>query len=353
MSLSRVWTLVFRDLRLGPRSPLFVWALLMPVLVTFLVQVVFLTLFDPKPRLALCDLGSSAITASVGEMEGIEVTHAASPAEVLKLLEAHDADAGLVLEPGFDEAVKSGERPELTFQLSGESLLSNRIVLGVTMIDLVRQVEARDAPVEVELRTVGEGEALPIFDLMVLFLVLFVLLISGIFVPAFLLVEEREKGTLNAVLVTPTTMGEVLLAKGVLGFTVAIPMAFLTLALNDALRAETLPLLAALAVGAVICIEVGLIYGTLARDAKTLYTLVKTLNLILVGPVIFYFFPDWPQWIAKLFPTWWFIDPLYQLALRGADFADVRGELLVALGVIALLVLPVTLLGRRMERQLA
>lgn len=353
MSIGRILTLLTQDLRMGPRSPIFIWAILTPVLITFILQIVFLTLFDPIPRLGLVDQGHSEITAALKQMEGIDLTLAKSPADLKTLVQRHDVDAGLVLAKGFDEAVRTGKKPMLAFTVAGESRAINRIVLSVTAIDLVRKVENRPDPVNVVLHTTGNRHQLSISKRLVPAIVLFVLIMAGLFVPAFNLVQEREQGTLHALLVTPVRMSEVLVAKALLGLVMALLMAYLTLALNGALAAEPVALLTSLAVAAIVCIEIGLIYGTIAKDAKSLYTLVKTLNLLLIGPVIFYIFPDWPQWIAKLFPTYWFIDPVYRIALRGASLSDVGSDLAVALGIGAALVVPIFFLGKRLQARLA
>jgi len=116
---------------------------------------------------------------------------------------------------------------------------------------------------------------------------------------------------------------------------------------------DPLATIATLTVAAITCIEIGLVYATLAKDAKTLYSLVKTLNILILGPLIFYFFPNWPQWIAKLFPTYWFINPMFEIATRGATLADVWIELCVALGFCVAALIPIALLGRRLQRKLA
>jgi ABC-2 type transport system permease protein len=69
--------------------------------------------------------------------------------------------------------------------------------------------------------------------------------------------------------------------------------------------------------------------------------------------VIFYLFPEWPQWIARIFPTYWFIDPLYRVALQGDGLGDVWWELLVALGLTLAALAAVVALARRMEARLA
>jgi ABC-2 type transport system permease protein len=325
----------------------------MPVLITFLIQVVLLALFDPQPRLGIADLGRSEITTGLEQADGIELTRARSAAELRQLVVDHDVDGGLVLPGGFDASVRAGERPLLELYLSGESRVTHRIVLAVTAIDRVREVEGSPAPVQVELSSVGHGPALPVEDLAVLSVLMFALLVTGTFVPGLLLVQEREHRTLDALLVTPTTIAEILLAKAAIGFTMALVLCTVTLALNGALSAEPLALLATLAVAAILCNEIGLLYGTTAKDAKGLYNMVKTLNVFILGPLIFYFFPNWPQWIAKLFPTYWFIDPLYRIAVQGMALADVWWELAIALGIGAALVGPIVLLGRRMEAKLA
>ena len=87
-----------------------------------------------------------------------------------------------------------------------------------------------------------------------------------------------------------TSPEEIIAAKALLGFLLTTVMAWLTLAINGALTAEPLALLLTLALASVTCIEIGLIYGTVSRDVKTVYSLGKTLNIFILGPLIFFFF---------------------------------------------------------------
>ena len=59
MSLTRAFEVLKKDLQLGPRSPIFLWVLLLPLLITFVLQVTFGDLFDPQPRLGIVDRGGS------------------------------------------------------------------------------------------------------------------------------------------------------------------------------------------------------------------------------------------------------------------------------------------------------
>jgi ABC-2 type transport system permease protein len=350
MSIRRLVALFVRDLGRGPRSPTFLYALFMPIIITLVTKVVMMTLFDPMPRLGFVDLGESEISAAIHQLEGIATTTVESPEVLRELVESNDFDAGLILTPGFDEAVRAGERPKLGLLFSGEGRYTNRIILGVHSVDLIRHVDGRPAPVQVVSQRVG-SVGLPWEDLVVLGIMLWPLLVCSTLVPGLMLAQEREHRTLSALLVTPTTMSEILLSKSLLGFSMAMVMCFVTLAMCGAMPANPLPLFVVLAVSIAMCCELGMFYGTLAADGKAVYNMAQMLNVFLLAPLIFYFFPAWPQWPAKLFPTWWFIDPLYRIAMQGDTLIDVGPQLLVALVFFVALLWPVALLGRRMERR--
>ncbi len=352
MSATRILKVLRKDLRLGPRSPIFLWVLALPLLITLLLQVTFGDLFDPKPRLGIVDQGSSAVAAQAAQLEGIELSMLDDVDDLKTQVEANDLDAGLILQGGFDAAVRSGERPPLEFYVGGESLASNRIILAVTMIDLIREVEGQAPPVDV--RIVSLGDAIdPISVRLVPLIVAYTLVIAAVFLPSFSLADEREKRTLSALVVTPLKLGEIVTAKGILGFILAMAMAVVTLWLNNALTGRPLALIVVLMVAGALLVEVGLIYGTAAKDITGVFTLIKGTAFILLSPTIFYIFPNWPQWIAKLIPTYWVINPVYEVTINDAGLGDVWVELAIGAGVIALMVVPVVFLTRRLITKLA
>jgi ABC-2 type transport system permease protein len=353
MNIIRTIRVIRKDLRLGPRSPVFLWALIYPFIITLVVQVIFGSLFEPKPRLGIVDAGRSQITARAAEMGEIQVSLLDSVDELKQQVEDNDLDAGLFLRKGFDEAVVTGRRPLLEFWIGGKSLASTRIILAITTLDLIREVEGKAPPVHVEIRTLGGDSALPISHRLIPFMVLFSIIISGMLVTSFGLVQERENKTLDAILVTPVRFSDVLAAKAGIGLILAVFSAFLTLVLNGVLGSHPYLLLAGLFIAALMAAELGLIFGTAVSDINTLFTLIKTLNIIILAPVIFYIFPDWPQWIAKIFPTYWIINPIFEITIRNVGLKDVLFDFIVALAIISVLILPIAGLGKRMKTRLA
>ena len=264
MNLTRVLKVAKKDLRFSARSPIFLWALVFPVVITLVVQVVFGSLFDPQPRLGIVDKGGSEITALMSAQDGIDLTLLESASELKRRVRDNDLDAGLVLKKGFDNAVRSGEKPLLELYIGGESLASNRVILAVTTLDMIREVEGKIPPVEVVINTLGDGEDLPISSRLIPLMVLFSLLIAGVFVTAFGFVEEKESKTLDAVLVTPVKMSEILMAKAGIGFILAVIVALATLLLNGALGPRPATLLLALLIAALMSVEFGIVYAIAA-----------------------------------------------------------------------------------------
>ncbi|MDH4139731.1 MAG: ABC transporter permease [Coriobacteriia bacterium] len=352
MSPKLTWKVLRKDLALGPRSPIFLWAIVLPFALTLILQFTFGSLFNPEPRLGIVDGGDSEITAQVEDMKGISLTLLDDAEELKSNVEANDLDAGLILPAGFDQAVKDGERPELQFYISGESYASNRIILSVTAIDLVRGLEGSKAPVTVDVVSYGTA-GLPISVRLTPVIVFYALVMAGIFVTGSNLVEEKEQGTFMAMLVTPARIGDILAAKWMLGTLLASVLAAATLVLNQALGSNWLQVFVVVAVAAGLSSMIGLLMGTFAKDSTIMFGLVKGLGIFLFAPTLFYIFPQWPQWIAKLFPLYWILEPIWRVSILGGSISEVWVELVVAVGITVALVPVIGLVARRVQAQMA
>lgn len=344
-----VRTLLLRDLRLGPRSPLVLWSLILPLFLTVMVRGVFGSLFDAQPRLGIADLGASSLTTQAQELDGIDVSVFPNQEALRDAVADNAVDAGIILPDGFDEAVQAGDRPRLEFLVAGESLAANRILVAVATLDLVRGVAGQEPPANVEVVTLGEA-GLSLDARMVPLLVIMAVAIGGVMAAAAGLVQEKERGTITALLVTPASATDVLVAKGLLGVILATLTGVVTLALNGGFGGSPAMLVLAVFVGAVMMAEVGLLLGSWAKNQNTLFTAWKSGGIFLLFPVFFYLWPGLPQWIPKLSPTYYFLQPIFELAVEGGSAGSVWLELVVAIAICGALVFPVRLAARYLEQ---
>lgn len=320
-----------KDLSVGPRSPVVLFAITLPVILTVVLQLVFGTLFEGKPDLAYVDHGISGVIRELDVAQTVNLHRMDDEADLRSSVRAGFVDAGLILQDNFDEAVRAGLQPELRLYISGESTADARLVVTVSSMDAIRAVEGTGSPINLETIHLGSDDHIPLATRFVPVIAMYAFLVAGLFVPASSLVDERERGTLVALTITPASFGDVLVAKMLFGMILTVVMTLVTLWMNGALGNNASAMIAVILLTSVLWALTGIIVGLLAKSSQALFAIVKGSGALLMAPVVFYLFPDWPQWIARLFPTFWAIDPLWQIMANDAGFADVSSSVLVVL----------------------
>ena len=352
MSLERVGILLGKELWQGPKNFIFVWALVMPIIISLVVSLIFGTLFNEKPKLGVVDEGGSQLVAMAEQLPSVITKEYGSVAEIKQAVESGAVDVGMVLPAGFDSSVMQGEETELTTYIWGESLAKNRIILGATIENLVREVAGQEAPVEIEIITLGDEVSIPWSDRLLPLVVLMAVFLGGLFLPAASVIEEKEKKTLEALIVTPASVGDVFIAKGLMGIILSLFMGVVILVLNQAFGAEPALLVLVLALGAIMAAEVGLLCGALMKDITTLFAVWKLGGILLFGPAIIYMFPQIPQWIGRLFRTYYLLQPIIAISQRGSGWPSIATDVLILVGLDLILIGVVVLVLRR-TRQFA
>jgi hypothetical protein len=121
MKLRNVLVVAAKEASVAPRGLTFLLVLVFPVLITFLVHAVVGDLFTPSPRLGIYDAGASQVVELARRQPGFELTAYPSEGALREAVAAHDVDAGLALQDGFDALIRGGERPMLHLYLSTET----------------------------------------------------------------------------------------------------------------------------------------------------------------------------------------------------------------------------------------
>ena len=351
MSLRRIGVLLSKELFQGTKNFIFVWAIIAPVAISLVVSLIFGSLFAEPPRLGIVDEGNSQLTANAGETTAITVRRFGSTADLRQAVESGSTDMGIVLPADFDTLVKQGEKTLLTAFVWGESSSRSRLILSVTVVNLVREIAGQEAPLEVESITLGDAVVIPWNERLLPLIVLMSVFLGGMFLPATSIINEKEKGTLTALLVTPTTAEDVFLSKGIVGIVLSLLSGLVILLLNQAFGAHPLLLVTVLALGAVMAAGLGLLMGIALKDITTLFAIWKLGGILLFGPAFIYMFPQIPQWIGRLFPTYYILQPIIEISQGGGwETININISILLALD---LLLVGVVALSLRRAKQVA
>ncbi|PKO21757.1 MAG: ABC transporter permease [Chloroflexi bacterium HGW-Chloroflexi-1] len=351
MSLRRIGVLLEREVVRGPKNFLFIFTIAVPLVLTLVVNLVFGSFFSGKPKMGIADQGDSQFVTLAHAVDSIILKEYATDADLKRGVEYGAVDLGLILPAGFDVALAQGQKARVTAYVWGESMLKNRAVLGTTISVLLRQMLGQDAPVEIVTETVGDGENVPWQDRLLPLVVMMTVLLGGIMVPATSLINEKLKRTLRAITTTPATIGEVLTAKGLLGGLLSLVMGVLILLINRAFGIQPLLLVALLALGAIMAATIGVLLGALVKDIDTLFATIKSLGIILYAPAIVYMFPEIPQWIGRIFPTYYMIAPIMEITQRGGAWPDVALETVILVVLVIALIAVAGVVGPRIKMQ--
>ena len=207
MSLKRVGILLGKELLQGSKGFIFIYAIVAPVIISLVFSLIFGTLFTDKPKLGIADEGNSQLVAMTEQLTSVITREYGNVSEIKQAVESGAVDVGIALPADFDSAVIRGEETGLTVYVWGESLAKNRTIAAVAITNMLRELTGQQAPVEIESITLGYEVSTPWKDRLLPLIVIMAVFIGGLFLPATSVINEKEKKTLEALVITPTTIG--------------------------------------------------------------------------------------------------------------------------------------------------
>lgn len=351
MKLSCIKAIARKDAVQAMRNRLVVLGLVFGIIFA-VIYYVFPSTVEETFDVALYDGSSSQLFPPVGEleMEGMRIIFFTSGEEFEKAVEEEDYVAGIALPENFDSQLLSGKQPTVSLYFKSDVPESVRSSIQYFIQMTIEYVTLGKQPTDVETEMLGEdmaGKHIPLREQAVpLFLVM--ALMMEMWTISTLIVEESAFGTMRAVLVTPASPSDVIMAKGVLGIPYAFLVAVSILILTQSVRGNLPVLFIAVFLGALMTVSMGLFMGSITKNILGSYIYVAIPLLILMIPAMLIFVPDVSLSIVKVIPTYYLANAINQVLNSGAGLADVWKDFLVIAGFdTAFFVLAVYALRRR------
>jgi ABC-2 type transport system permease protein len=185
-------------------------------------------------------------------------------------------------------------------------LAKQPIPAKLVWIDLTKQFAAPEA------RELNFNQTL------LLLLIVMALAITGGLVVPLLVVEEKEKRTLDFLLISPAKLTDLIAGKALAGLTYAFLIVAVLLAFNRNVVGKRLPVLITIMFGAVLFVSMGLLIGSLFHSSMQVNTWGGFILFVLLLPA--FGLSDLPVAIKSaipFIPTYYFVDAL-KLSLGGA-----------------------------------
>jgi ABC-2 type transport system permease protein len=352
VNFARVLTVLKKDVRRAPRSGIVALAVLYPVLITVIVQLIFGSIFDPSPRIGVIDLGSSELVAEM--VAGpVEVTRfeSADEAKMWREVELGNLDLGMIVPANYDEGLRAGKPVAATQKISTQANLQALVKLeGLVLASVIDKLPVQ--PVAIEQVKLTDKVAKSWTERLLPLIVLLSFFVAGTFLTGFAIVDEKLRGTLRAVLTTPTKVSEVVLAKSIFSFGIAFMASGLALWLNGALSAISPTLALAFGLAAVMTIELGIIVGFASKDVNSLYGIVKGMGPLVMLTVLPYLWDGWPAWISKAIPLWYVIHPIVEIVNEGKVFGEIGVDFGIAGALCVVMLFAAMFIANKRAEQL-
>ena len=358
MDMQRIWILMGKEVRLGATNFMSIYVFVTPVVLSLLITLVFGDLFARTPRLGIYDAGGNeALVQTLIDHPSIKTSSYSSEAGLEGAVGRGRVEMGLSLSDDFAANLESGvAEARMKVYRWGEagvrSLLLLESVIGRTIFE-GRGFAFDQLLVSVDATQLGRANVASWSQRLLPLILIMSIVLSGLFIPASALVEEKQKGTLVAITATPTTLLDVYLSKTLLGLVLSGVMAVIILLLNGSFSGQLGLLFLVIALGGLMSSVLGVILGSVSRDMETFLGIIKVLGLVLYAPGILEIFPQVPNWIGRIFPTYYIMNPLLEISQNAAQFADIALDLAILVAIVAILLFALTRVIPKQQEKLA
>lgn len=167
---------------------------------------------------------------------------------------------------------------------------------------------------------------------------LFLVVLVGMYVPSMMIAEEKEKNTIEVLMLSPAKPAEVLIGKGILTLiSVMITSVILIFAVGDGFAHVDVVLIATF-LCSIVAILIGMMVGLVSPNqmATGIYGMPVYMLLLLI-PMLSMSGNTVINTIAKVFPTYYFYDMLMKAWMNDASLMTMGLNLAVLVGSIVIL----------------
>jgi ABC-2 type transport system permease protein len=284
--LHLIWTIASKDIVDSLRNKLIISLILGMGFMLLMPKLMGLMLVPPETPVLVYDPGESRLTAELENSHQYQVQRVRSITEVKQVIGSTGfglgVEFGLAVPDDLDQVLEAGGQPEL----DGYVAWANRMKAYQLKTDFEEQIEemvGHPVRINVEENIVYPPSDAGLWLLMVTITPVIVILMMGIQLVPTLLFEEKQTKTMEALLVSPASISQVVVGKALAGLFYVIVAASVVFTINWAgvVHWEVV-LLFVLGIG-VFSVGVGLVLGSFFERQQDMVGLTMLLIVVFIG----------------------------------------------------------------------
>ncbi len=347
-----VWAISAKDITDALKNK----TILANVVLVFFIMVVYRwlpSLYTPRDTdLLVYDAGHSRLASELENNPLFELHQVASLPKLEEKMGDGDIKLALAIPGDFDRRLADGERAELDAYV----LWPDRSAAGDIQADFEQRFEKLlGQPVSINVRGAIHHAPHSMGPIRMISITLTIMMtFMGVFTVPYLMFEERQSKTIDALLVSPASIGQIVLGKALAGLFYALTAAAAALAFNRGFVIHWDWAIAATLCGALLSVGLGLAMGVFFQNQQQMKAGMLIPLTLLLGPV---FLSGIDPILPQAFRTWSPWIPTVSLTLvfryacsNGATLAQVWSSLGIVLGGALLLLALVVYKVRRSDR---
>ena len=300
------------------------------------------------------DPGNSRLLSALRAIPQIGVIESNSAEATAGEVEKREATGGLIVPVNFDADVEAGAQPELkiylnnkknTFELAGFRRVLDQLILSLSK----HPPPARLVWIDLAKEPLKASRGLDLSQMLLPLLLILSFSMTGAMVVPLLLVEEREKRTLDFLLTSPASLSDIIAGKALTGVAYSVLIAGILLATNQKFVSNWPMTLLASLLGLLLVVGVGIVMGSFLQNTMQLNTWAGMAILLLIAPSLPT--PGLPKILdiaISLVPTYHLAEALKD-SLAGTTSLRTWGQLAVV-SACTLIAFFVAILGLRRQQ---
>jgi ABC-2 family transporter protein len=351
------WAIAAKDIGDALKNRV-IWSTILMVLLmaAFYKATPIVTGMAHLPEVDIYDAGQSALTAYLENSPNLEARQVSSQEDMVRFVTMEGVPAlGLVIPAGFDQAMASGDPPQLDGYVQHWVSAGAAKMLQAQVEQEIAALVGREVRIDFERHRVY-----PPLDSMgphswAALAIVMMLALLGLGLTPQLMFEEKRNRTLDALLVSPARSGHVVAGKAIAGMVYCLIGAVIVLAFFAPLMVQWGFAVLATVLGALLAVAIGLVFGIALQTVQSLrmWTIAVVVPLFVLPVALSFMAMDLPSAVNRL--VRWFpsvgLSRLFVMSMtNGALLAEWGPDIALVLGTTAIILAVVAWRVRRSDR---
>ena len=285
-SINIIWTITSKDIVDALRNKLIMSLIIGLSVMLMMPKVMGLAIDPPYTSLLVYDPGKSLLVAELEDSPEFEVIRANSISSLEQgigsTMVGLGVEFGLAIPPDFDQNLETGELAEL----EGYLVWANRGKADELKSDFEGQLKdllGNPVRINIEGNIVYPPPTSPLFLSILTWSSVIVILSMGVNLVPHLLFEEKQTKTMEALLVSPASVGQVVMGKALAGLFYILVTAGVVFAINwSGVVHWEIAILFGIVSG-LFCVALGLVLGSFYERQQEIIGLTMVLLVVFFG----------------------------------------------------------------------